>query len=216
MGHPVLRLFDGSDNTSPELRDEVKELQTLLNRDGFSLDVDGVFERDTESAVKRFQSERGLADDGVVGPLTWSALTGTEPPGPNKAFLTTFPANDPSLVAQLNEATKYKGFIDDASAQSGFQPSLVGGIGSRESQWGLGLRPPGSAGMGDFARRRFPTQFRSGPLPPDGGGFGRGLMQIDFDARELPGRPIGKALNKTSLPEVRFSPVSAQPPLVKS
>ena len=40
MGHPVLRLFDGSDSTSPELSGEVKELQTLLKAHGFSLDVD--------------------------------------------------------------------------------------------------------------------------------------------------------------------------------
>ena len=77
MGHPVLRLFDGSDSTSPELSGEVKELQTLLKADGFSLDVDGVFGPDTESALKRFQTEHGLADDGVVGPLTWSVLAGT-------------------------------------------------------------------------------------------------------------------------------------------
>lgn len=185
MEHPVLRLFDGFDHTSPELRDEVRELQTLLNRDGFSLNVDGVFGQETESAVKRFQSEHGLADDGVVGPLTWSALTGTEPPDPSKVLLTTFPPNDPSLVAQLNEATKYKGFVDEASVQSGFQAPLIAGIGSRESHWGLALKPPGPAGTGDFGERSFPTQFRSGPMPPDGGGFGRGLMQIDFDAQEF-------------------------------
>lgn len=185
MGHPVLRLFDGSDNTSPELHEEVKELQTLLNKDGSSLVVDGVFGRDTESAVTRFQSEHGLVDDGVVGPLTWAALTGGEPPDLNKLFLTTFPPDDPSLVSQLNEAGKYRRFIDNASAQTGIQAPLLGGIGSRESHWGLALRPPGAAGTGDFAERRFPTQFRNGPLPADGEGFGRGLMQIDFDAQEF-------------------------------
>ena len=174
MGHPVLRLFDGSPGTSPQLSDEVEELQTLLNQDGLSLEVDGVFDRATENAVKLFQSEHDLMSDGVVGPLTWAALTRTEPPDLTRTFLTTFAVNDPSLVVQLTEALKYKQFLDNASAQSGFPPSLFGGIGSRESNWGLALRPTGPAGTGDFARRRFPTQFRTGPLPPDGGGLVEG------------------------------------------
>jgi len=185
MGHPVLRLFDGSDNTSPGLREDVKALQTILNQDGASLAVDGIFGRDTESAVRRFQNEHGLADDGIVGPQTWSVLEGTEPPDPETTLLTTFAANDAALSAQLVKATEFTGFIDTACGQTGFPTALVGGIGSRESHWGLALKPAGPAGTGDFAQRRFPTQFRQGPLPSDGGGFGRGLMQIDFDAQEF-------------------------------
>ena|SRR2546421_6457725 len=185
MGHPVLRLFDGTEDTSPELRDEVKELQNLLRQDGFVVDPDGIFGAATETALGRFQNEHGLADDGVVGPLTWSALTNTEPPDPSKVILTSLPANDPALLAQLNDAVKYKGFVDTACSHAGFESCLVGGIGSRESHWGLALRPAGCAGTGDFAERRSPTQFRNGPLPPDGGGFGRGLMQIDYDAQEF-------------------------------
>ena len=63
MSHPTLRLFGGTDNTTPGLRDEVQALQTLLNQDGASLSVDGLFGRDTEAAVLRFQNEHGLADD---------------------------------------------------------------------------------------------------------------------------------------------------------
>jgi hypothetical protein len=84
------------------------------------------------------------------------------------------------------KCTRYKAFIDDAAKQFGFQPSVIGGIGSRESQWGLDLKPNGAgpAGTGDFIPRRFPTRFRTAPLPPEGG-VGRGLMQIDFDAFEF-------------------------------
>ena len=187
MSHPILRLNDGFDHTSPELRDEVKALQTELNQEGFALEADGLFGRDTESAVKRFQREHGLDDDGIVGPLTWAALLGTTPPDLSTVFPTTFPGNHAALLAQFAQAnTKYKAFIDDAAKQFGFQPSVIGGIGSRESQWGLDLKPAGAgpAGTGDFAPRRFPTRFRTGPLPPEGG-FGRGLMQIDFDAFEF-------------------------------
>jgi hypothetical protein len=91
-----------------------------------------------------------------------------------------------NLAALAQANTAYKAFIDDAAKQFGFQPSVIGGIGSRKSQWGLDLKPNGAgpAGTGDFAPRRFPTRFRTGPLPPEGG-FGRGLMQIDFDAFEF-------------------------------
>lgn len=182
---PVLRLNDGFDHTSPNLKDEVKRLQSELNQEGFSLNTDGQFGPETEAAVKRFQREHGLNDDGVVGPLTWAALVAETPPDLNKTFLTTYALNDSSLSRQLGETLKYKTFIDKAAARFDFQPSLIAGIGSRESHWGLFLQPPGPAGTGDKVGRRSPTQFRQGPLPPDGGGFGRGLMQIDFDAHEF-------------------------------
>ena len=43
MSHPILRLNDGFDHTSPELRDEVKALQIELNQGGFALEADGLF-----------------------------------------------------------------------------------------------------------------------------------------------------------------------------
>src|SRR3972149_10806893 len=70
----MLRLFDGFDHTSPRLRDAVKALQKELRREKFRLRLDGLFGRDTEDAVKRFQRAHGLDDDGVVGPLTWVVL----------------------------------------------------------------------------------------------------------------------------------------------
>jgi peptidoglycan hydrolase-like protein with peptidoglycan-binding domain len=182
---PILRLNDGFDHTSTDLRDEVKRLQNELNQEGFSLNPDGQFGPETEAAVKRYQRGHSLNDDGVVGPLTWAALLGDPSPQIDKIFATTYAPNNPSLLQQLEETPKYRGFIDKAAVKFGFQPSLIAGIGSRESHWGLFLTPSGQTGTGDRVGRRFPTQFRSGPLPSDGGGFGRGLMQIDFDAHEF-------------------------------
>lgn len=182
---PLLRFNDGFDHTSPELRDEVKELQMELNQEGFPLRVDGLFGRDTESAVKRFQAEHFLDDDGVVGPVTWAALLGTVAPDLATTFPTTFARNNTSLLTQFKEASQHRALVEEAAQKFGLQPSVIGGIGSRESHWGLILRPAGPAGTGDFTERRFPARFRQGPLPPDGGGFGRGLMQIDFDAQEF-------------------------------
>jgi len=98
---PLLRLNDGFEHTSPALNDKVKTLQTALNQQGFSLIVDGRFDRETESAVRRFQHQHGLQDDGVVGPLTWAALTSEPPPDVDNIFVTSYAENDVSLARQL-------------------------------------------------------------------------------------------------------------------
>ena len=182
MSHPTLRLFDGMDDTSPELQDDVRELQTDLNRFGFNLTVDGIFGSETEGSVRQFQLDHDLVSDGIVGPQTWAALTETTPPDPATVFITTISNNNAAMGAQFAAAQKFKPFIDEGAQRIGVPSVVIGGIGSRESGWGLNLRPPDPSGTGDFGQRRFPTAFRAGPLPPDGGGFGRGLMQIDFDA----------------------------------
>jgi hypothetical protein len=56
----------------------VTYLQQLLQQAGFSLDaVDGTFGPATLQAVESFQAAQGLPVDGIVGPETWAALTGT-------------------------------------------------------------------------------------------------------------------------------------------
>jgi len=52
----------------------VKKLQTALNQNGARLSVDGQFGAGTEAAVKDFQRKKGLAADGVAGPVTMKAL----------------------------------------------------------------------------------------------------------------------------------------------
>ena len=52
----------------------VKTLQYLLRARGHNLAVDGIFGPGTDAAVRSFQQQKGLAVDGVVDPVTWSAL----------------------------------------------------------------------------------------------------------------------------------------------
>ncbi|MGW0840341.1 protein kinase domain-containing protein [Streptomyces sp. NPDC002787] len=58
----------------------VVQVQCMLDKRGYSVGgsgVDGKFGKDTESAVRQFQSAKGLEVDGQVGPNTWAALRGT-------------------------------------------------------------------------------------------------------------------------------------------
>lgn len=61
--------------------EEVKTLQRLLTAFGFSVGshgVDGSFGNATYTAVIAFQTKKGLAADGIVGPATWSTLLGVK------------------------------------------------------------------------------------------------------------------------------------------
>jgi peptidoglycan hydrolase-like protein with peptidoglycan-binding domain len=54
--------------------EDVKVLQTNLNKYGYNLVVDGIFGNKTSNAVKDFQGKNGLTVDGIVGPKTYSKL----------------------------------------------------------------------------------------------------------------------------------------------
>lgn len=184
MPHPMLRLFDGEDSTSPELRPDVQDLQHALHNFGFAVATDGIFGSETEAAVRQFQLDHDLYDDGIVGPATWAALLNQPQPDEVSTYPTTISRSSAEMQAQFAEAQKYKADITAAAQANAIDPIVLCGIGSRESGWGLLLKPRGPAGTGDFTARKFPTAFRQGALPPDGG-FGRGLMQIDFDAYDF-------------------------------
>ena len=57
--------------------DAVKELQSALIQKGYdcgSSGLDGIFGKNTETALKRFQQDHGLSADGICGPLTYAVL----------------------------------------------------------------------------------------------------------------------------------------------
>ena len=96
-------------------------------------------------------------------------------------FKTTITTSNRAMRLHLNAAEKYREYIQKAGLFYGFQSSIIAGIGSRESGWGLFLKPKGPKGTGDFSQRDQLRAGRKSKLPPDGLGFGRGLMQIDYD-----------------------------------
>lgn len=62
--------------TSPYMRgDDVRELQRALKEQGYDPgQIDGIFGKKTERAVKRFQKASGLKADGIAGRRTFFAL----------------------------------------------------------------------------------------------------------------------------------------------
>jgi murein L,D-transpeptidase YcbB/YkuD len=67
--------------TSVASSNTVSAIQTLLNKFGYKLAVDGIQGPKTRAATLAFQKKQGLAVDGIVGPLTLAKLNaGTTAP----------------------------------------------------------------------------------------------------------------------------------------
>jgi peptidoglycan hydrolase-like protein with peptidoglycan-binding domain len=79
-------LARGSGFRSSDGSERVRDVQRRLNRLGHGAGaVDGLFGPATDAAVRRFQSRRALAADGVVGPRTLAALGSAARPIRQKA-----------------------------------------------------------------------------------------------------------------------------------
>jgi peptidoglycan hydrolase-like protein with peptidoglycan-binding domain len=72
--------IDEADTSNPLLRkgstgNPVRRAQKRLTLAGYDTGgVDGSFGAKTEAAVKRFQADQGLVEDGIVGPATWARI----------------------------------------------------------------------------------------------------------------------------------------------
>lgn len=66
-------------NACPQVKKGAKGNVTRLIQErlvsvGFNISTDGIFGENTKNAVKVFQKNRGLTQDGIVGPNTWEWL----------------------------------------------------------------------------------------------------------------------------------------------
>lgn len=57
----------------------VERIQRLLRRHALPIRADGIFGRNTDSAIRSFQRVHGLPADGIVGPRTYRALHADAP-----------------------------------------------------------------------------------------------------------------------------------------
>jgi hypothetical protein len=92
-----------------------------------------------------------------------------------------------TLAAELATALSYRDIIAQTAASHGLPAAIVAGLGSQESGWGTSalLHPNGPSGTGDNKPRPPKPPLRPATMPTDGLGFGRGLMQIDWDAHQF-------------------------------
>ena len=96
-GYPLVRYGDSGEY--------VKTLQTWLNQAGYNCgSADGVYGNGTYNAVVKFQGDKGLDADGIVGQQTWKALAAavagknTEPSEPSEPSEPTEPENPTTPV----------------------------------------------------------------------------------------------------------------------
>ena len=109
----------------------VLDLQQKLNRNGYSLDEDGVFGSNTYNAVLDYQRKNNLAVDGVVGDETWGSLNRTTVPSrptTGKDVLTGVSDETYDKLHRLEEGFKPSEAVEGpgGAKQSGI--STAGGI----------------------------------------------------------------------------------------
>ncbi|MBE9139156.1 peptidoglycan-binding protein [Nodosilinea sp. LEGE 07088] len=69
-------LYMANQDNLEDAKKHVAKLQSLLNKEGYKIRVDGRFSHQTKRALKKFQIAHALLADGVCGPRTWSILLG--------------------------------------------------------------------------------------------------------------------------------------------
>lgn len=107
---------------------EVKKVQEHLKGFGYSIDVDGIYGKQTLKAVKHWQRVNGLKEDGIVGPVTSSSL-GIR----GDAIQLTDPPSPPQNLSGCDEMRWYR-------ERAGL-PEIFDSIGYRESRCDNAAKP---------------------------------------------------------------------------
>ena len=113
-------------------------------------------------------------------------------------------------AALPSRAQPYADLIIQVARETGVDPFVIFAIGDRESLWGQAL----DANMtGDHTARASPPWPY--PMPPDGMGWGRGIMQVDYPRNTREGSDwrdpltnirLGVKLYQEKLAEVQAAP----------
>lgn len=100
----------------------VKWVQDLLKKNGYTIDIDGIFGSKTRNAVKHFQKYNNLVQDGIVGSATKTALKKSVAYlSSNANALPTFNRNRTDLLGIIQNCKKYY-------ASNNFYYSLANGV----------------------------------------------------------------------------------------
>ena len=91
--------------------EHILQLQRLLEQSGLRVGEDGFFGPATASAVRHFQSSRGISPSGVVGPDTWAALV-SERESPFNSQLSSSPEISLHLQVSQKEISQSASPID--------------------------------------------------------------------------------------------------------
>ena len=149
---------------NPPMRgDDVLTLQARMNALGFDAGrEDGIFGRDTDNAVRAFQHEYAIAEDGIFGPRSLAALAGLR-------------ADRPQTAAGLREELRRmegKGLqrslvvIDPGHGGDDPGGSVAAGPSEADLCWDLANRLAGA--LGDAGGRvRFTRTETEGPDPSE-------------------------------------------------
>lgn len=106
---------------------DVLAIQYLLQHHGQSVPADGVFGSATTSAVRAFQTAKGLGVDGIVGPATWGALVPQIQQGASGAAVR-------ALQVQLNAKRRLSLAVDGT-----FSAAVTTAVRDFQSHAGIGV-----------------------------------------------------------------------------
>ena len=157
--------------------DAVKTLQTMLIACGYSCGntgADGDFGKNTEAAVRTFQTAAGLTVDGIYGPVTKAAL--------EKAYANRSTTSQPGLNAEQTIWNYLMEKINNAYGVS----ALMGNLYAESALKPENLQQTGNARLG-MTDAEFVAAVNSGAYPADTfvhDGFGFGIAQWTFYSRK--------------------------------
>lgn len=103
---------------------DVTTWQNALNAAGFPVAVTGTFDAATTAATKAWQAAKGLTADGIVGPMSWGAMTGVASAGvedPNAQYgRDALLAAWPGVTGEQPSAAELQFVAANARLESGY------------------------------------------------------------------------------------------------